>query len=63
MTRGEDAERLVEERLRDALPGPEYRIYDHVNWTGPVKDYGPARDGEADSGITQPERGLRVLVV
>jgi hypothetical protein len=63
MTRGEDAERRVEERLRAALPEPEYRIYVNVNWTGPVTDYGPARDGEADAVITHPEHGLLVLEV
>ena len=63
MTRGEDAERLVEERLRAALPEPEFRIYVNVNWTGPVRDYGPARDGEADAVITHPEHGLLVLEV
>ena len=63
MTRGEDAERLVEERLRAALPDPAYRLYVNVNWTGPVKDYGPARDGEADAVITHPEHGLLVLEV
>ena len=63
MTRGEDAERLVEERLCDALPSPEYRLYVNVNWTGPVRDYGPARDGEADAVITHPEHGLLVLEV
>ncbi len=63
MSRGEDAERLVEERLRAALPSPEYRLYVNVNWTGPVRDYGPARDGEADAVITHPEHGLLVLEV
>jgi len=63
MTRGEEAERLVEERLRAALPEPEYRIYVNVNWTGPVRDRGPARDGEADAVITHPEHGLLVLEV
>jgi hypothetical protein len=37
MTRGEDAERLVTERLRAALP-PEYRLYPNVEWTGPMRD-------------------------
>ena len=46
-----------------ALPEPAYRIYVNVNWTGPVKDYGPARDGEADAVITHPEHGLLVLEV
>ncbi len=63
MTSGEDAERHVEERLRAALPGPEYRIYVNVNWTGPVRRDGPARDGEADAVITHPEYGLLVLEV
>jgi hypothetical protein len=63
MTRGADAERLVEERLRAALPQPEYRIYVNVSWTGPVRERGPARDGEADAVITHPEQGLLVLEV
>ena len=63
MTRGQDAERLVEERLRAALPEPEYRIYVNVSWTGPVRRYGPARDGEADAIIAHPEHGLLVLEV
>ena len=63
MTRGEDAERRVEERLRTALPPPEYRIYCNVSWTGPVRERGPARDGEADAVIAHPERGLLVLEV
>ncbi len=63
MTRGEDAERLVEARLRAALPEPQYRVYVNVNWTGPVRAQGPARDGEADAVITHPEHGLLVLEV
>ena len=63
MTRGEDAERHVEERLRAALPEPDYRIYVNVHWTGPVRARGPARDGEADTVITHPEHGLLVLEV
>jgi hypothetical protein len=63
MRRGEEAERQVERRLRAALPEPEYRIYVNVNWTGPVRDHGPARDGEADAVITHPEYGLLVLEV
>jgi hypothetical protein len=63
MRRGEQAEREVEERLRAALPEPEYRIYVNVNWTGPVWERGPARDGEADAVITHPEHGLLVLEV
>lgn len=63
MTRGEEAERQVEERLRAALPSSEFRIYVNVNWTGPVRTRGPARDGEADAVITHPEHGLLVLEV
>ena len=63
MTRGQEAERQVEERLRAALPKDEYRIYVNVNWTGPVRTHGPARDGEADAVITHPDYGLLVLEV
>ena len=63
MTRGEDAERRVEGRLRAALPPPDYRIYCNVTWTGPVRRHGPARDGEADAVIAHPEHGLLVLEV
>jgi hypothetical protein len=63
MTRGSDAERRVEQRLRAALSEPAYRIYVNVSWTGPVRDQGPARDGEADAVITHPEHGLLVLEV
>ncbi len=62
MTRGEDAERLVTERLRAALP-PEYRLYPNVELTGPMRDGGPAEDGEADLVIAHPELGLLVLEV
>ena len=62
MTRGEEAEREVEERLRDALPS-EYRLYPNVNWTGPMRDHGPAEDGEADLVIAHPEHGILVLEV
>ena len=62
MTRGEDAERLVADRLRAALP-PEYRLYPNVEWTGPMRDGGPAEDGEADLVIAHPEHGLLVLEV
>ena len=62
MTRGEDAERLVADRLRAALP-PEFRLYPNVEWTGPMRDGGPAEDGEADLVIAHPEHGLLVLEV
>lgn len=60
MTRGEEAERLVAERLRAALPS-EYRLYPNVEWTGPLRDGGPAMDGEADLVIAHPDLGLLVL--
>jgi hypothetical protein len=62
MTRGEEAERLVLERLRTALP-PAYRLYANVAWTGPLREHGPAEDGEADLVIAHPEHGLLVLEV
>ena len=62
-TRGQAAEREVEQRLRAALPEREYRLYCHVTWTGPVRPCGPARDGEADAVICHPEHGLLVLEV
>jgi len=62
MTRGEEAERLVHERLRAALPA-EYRLYPNVSWTGPLREHGPAEDGEADLVLAHPERGLLVLEV
>jgi hypothetical protein len=62
MTRGEEAERRVEERLREALP-PAYHLYPNVNWTGPMRDHGPAEDGEADFVIAHPEHGILVLEV
>jgi hypothetical protein len=62
MTRGEEAERLVHERLRAALPA-EYLLYPNVAWTGPLRDRGPAEDGEADLVIAHPEHGLLVLEV
>ena len=62
MTRGEEAERRVEERLREALP-PAYHLYPNVAWTGPMRDRGPAEDGEADLVIAHPEHGILVLEV
>jgi hypothetical protein len=45
---GKAAERVVFERLRAALPSPEYRLYRNAEWLGPMREGGPARDGEAD---------------
>ena len=63
MTRGEEAEARVAERLRAALPEPEFHVYTNVRWTGPVRARGPARDGEADAVIAHPEHGVLVLEV
>jgi hypothetical protein len=62
MTRGEEAERRVSEQLREAL-SPDYRVYPNVAWTGPMRDHGPAEDGEADLVVAHPERGILVLEV
>jgi len=62
MTRGEDSERQVRDRLRGALPA-EYRLYPNVSWTGPLRDHGPAEDGEADLVVVHPEHGILVLEV
>ncbi len=62
MTRGEAAERRVSEELREALP-PDYRVYPNVAWTGPMRDGGPAEDGEADLVIAHPDHGILVLEV
>ncbi len=62
MTRGEDAERLVHDRLRAALPD-DYHLYPNVDWTGPMRDHGPAEDGEADLVIAHPDNGILVLEV
>ena len=62
MTRGEEAERRVEGRLREALP-PAFRLYPNVAWTGPMRDHGPAEDGEADLVIAHPDHGILVLEI
>ena len=60
---GKAAERVVVERLRAALPSPEFRLYPNAEWLGPMRDGGPARDGEADLVIVNEENGLLVLEV
>ena len=60
---GKAAERVVVERLRAALPSPEFRLYPNAEWLGPMRDGGPARDGEADLVIVNEEIGLLVLEV
>jgi len=62
MTRGQDAETLVHDRLRAALPA-EYRLYPNVEWVCRSGQGGPAYDGEADLVVAHPELGLLVLEV
>jgi hypothetical protein len=60
---GKLAERLVVERLRAALPSPEYRLYPNAEWLGPMREGGPARDGEADLVVVHEDMGILVLEV
>ena len=60
---GKAAERLVVQRLRAALPSTEFRLYPNAEWLGPMRDGGPARDGEADLVVVHEENGLLVLEV
>src|SRR5687768_15373171 len=62
MSRGQMAERRVVEGLRAALPD-RCAIYENVRWNAPVRRHGPARDGEADIVIVDPERGVIVVEV
>jgi hypothetical protein len=48
LSTGQTAERLVEDRIRAALPTPEYRVFANVEWTGRTRDHGQLSDGEAD---------------
>ena len=59
-TRGEVAERLVVERLREALPS-DVAILPHVRWL--LRDHQYVREGEADVVIGQPDRGILVIEV
>ena len=60
---GKAAEHVVAERLRAALPSPEFRLYPNAEWLGPMRPGGPARDGEADLVVVHEERGILVLEV
>jgi hypothetical protein len=62
-SQGKAAERVVFERLSAALPSPEFRLYPNAEWLGPMREGGPARDGEADLVIVNEENGLLVLEV
>ena len=54
---------MVFDRLRAALPSPEYRLYPNAEWLGPMREGGPARDGEADLVVVNEVSGLLVLEV
>ena len=60
---GKAAERVVGERVRAALPSPEFRLYPNAEWLGPMRNGGPARDGEADLVVVHEEMGILVLEV
>ena len=60
---GQAAERLVFERVRTALPAVDFNVYANAEWLGPMREGGPARDGEADLVIVHEDRGILVLEV
>ena len=60
---GKAAERVVVERLRAALPAEEFHLYPNAEWLGPMREGGPARDGEADLVVVHEEMGILVLEV
>src|SRR4051812_38277584 len=57
---GDTAERLVIERLQDALPDGA-RLYANVPIVARTRATGPAHDAEADVVIVHPEHGLLVI--
>lgn len=59
-SRGEQAERLVVERVR-AVVGPGVEVLPNVHWL--LREQGRVREGEADLVIGDPERGILVLEV
>ncbi len=59
---GEQAERLVEERVRAVLPDG-VRCYANVPFVAHTRAGGPAHDGEADLVLLHPEHGLLVIEV
>ncbi|HET9457868.1 MAG TPA: nuclease-related domain-containing protein, partial [Candidatus Limnocylindrales bacterium] len=62
MTKGEEAERLVIDRLRTALPN-DYRVFGNVAWLERTADNRGLRDGEADVIVAHPDRGFLVVEV
>ena len=57
---GEQAERIVEERVRAALPAGA-RCYANVPIVAKTRATGPAHDAEADLVIVHPEHGVLVI--
>jgi UvrD-like helicase family protein/nuclease-like protein/type III restriction/modification enzyme restriction subunit len=57
---GDRAERIVEQRLRAALPDGA-RLYANVPILAKTRTSGPGHDGEADIVIVDPEHGLLVI--
>jgi hypothetical protein len=59
-TDGHPAERLVHDRLREALPD-KYRLFPTVRWL--LREHGHVREGEADLVVAHPEHGFLVIEV
>ena len=57
---GDQAERLVETRLRGALPDGA-RLYANVRFVARTRPGGPAHDGEADIVVVHPDNGILVI--
>ncbi len=57
MGHGRRAERLVVERVRAALP-MSIPVHANVRWVAPTRPGGPARNGELDVLVVDPEHGL-----
>jgi UvrD-like helicase C-terminal domain/Nuclease-related domain len=54
---GIDAERFVEQRVRAVVPA-DARVFANVRWVAPVREDGPARDGEVDLVVLLPNVGI-----
>jgi hypothetical protein len=59
---GDDTERLVEERVRAALPSGA-KVHPNVGILARTRAAGPAHDAEADLVVLHPEHGLLVIEV
>ncbi len=57
---GKRAEARVERAVRVALPVGA-RLFVNLAWVAPTRPGGPARDGEADLVVVDPEHGLLVV--